>query len=420
MVFEKVNGLTVFDGAIGTEVQKRSPESSENLTELLNLSNPNIVRAIHQDYLEAGAEFLTTNTFSASEIRLSRSGYEEKSLEINEKGARLAKQAIQDFTGAKTEERLVAGSIGPTGETLFPLGDYTFDQFYNAFHRQAQALKKGGADWIIIETMESLRESKAALAAASEVGLPVISSMSYGEKGRTSFGIVPESGAVTLDYLGADVLGINCGTGPRSYPNTIKTYHEFTRKPLLAEANAGNPILKNGKASYDLTPERYIKDIKPGLPYLSGVGSCCGSDPSFTRALARIAPEYDSKTGRQRDERREFVSNNSSVVSLSESTDLVEIKVKQDELKGLKDKTIKGKINLINLEGISDSKTELEKKLSRQFLRLRSKEPIGIVTNNPQILTGFLKAYPGIAPVKTTRNESSINTISKKYGGLLV
>lgn len=420
MAFEKVNRLTVFDGAIGTEVQKRSPESSKNLTDLLNLSNPNIVQAIHRNYLEAGAEFLTTNTFSSSEIRLSRSGYEGKSPEINEKGARLAKQAIQDLPGAKMEERLVAGSIGPTGETLFPLGDYTFDQFYNAFHRQTKALKKGGADWIIIETMESLRESKAALAAAREVGLPVISSMSYGEKGRTSFGIVPESGAVTLDYLGADVLGINCGTGPRSYPDTIKTYREFTRKPLLAEANAGNPILKNGKASYDLTPERYIKDIKPGLPYLSGVGSCCGSDPSFTRALARIAPEYNPKTGRQKDDRGKFISNNASVVALSGSTDMVEIKVAQDELKGLQDKAIKGKINLINFEEISDSKTELEKKLSRQFLRLRSKEPIGIVTNNPEILRAFLKAYPGIAPVKTTRNETSIKTISKKYGGLLL
>ncbi|MBS3814612.1 homocysteine S-methyltransferase family protein [Candidatus Bipolaricaulota bacterium] len=420
MVFERENGLTIFDGAIGTEVQKRSPESSENLTDLLNLSNPDIVRAIHQDYLEAGAEFLTTNTFSASEIRLSRSGYEGKSSEINEKGARLAKRAIQDLSGVKTEERLVAGSIGPTGETLFPLGDYTFDQFYNAFHQQARALKNGGADWIIIETMESLRESKAALAAAKEVGLPVISSMSYGEKGRTSFGVVPESGTVTLDRLGADVLGINCGTGPGSYPDTIKTYHEFTGKPLLAEANAGNPVLKNGRAIYDLTPERYIQDIQPGLPYLSGVGSCCGSDSSFTRALARIAPEYNSKPGGNKDEREDFISNNSSVVALSESTDLVEIEIARDELKDLKDKTVKGKINLINLDGIPDSKTEIEKKLSRQFLRLRSKKPIGIVTNNPEILTEFLKAYPGIAPVKTSRNESSINTISKKYGGLLL
>ncbi|MFB6216663.1 MAG: homocysteine S-methyltransferase family protein, partial [Candidatus Aenigmatarchaeota archaeon] len=200
MTLENREKLTVFDGAIGTEVQKRSPASEDSLTDLLNLTQPEVIESIHRDYLAAGARVLTTNTFSSSAIRLSRSGHGEKTKELNERGARLAREAIEDFSEG-AEKISVAGSIGPTGETLVPLGDWTFDQFYETFRNQAEALKQGGVDWIIIETMESLREATAALAACGEVGLPVISSLSYGDRGRTSYGVVPASGAITLDYI---------------------------------------------------------------------------------------------------------------------------------------------------------------------------------------------------------------------------
>ena len=159
MVLSARNDLTVFDGAIGTEVQKRAPGSEENLTDLLNVTRPEVIKDIHRDYVAAGARFLTTNTFSANEIRLARSNQEGKADEINERGADLARRAIEESSGK--EEISVAGSIGPTGETLVPLGNWTFDRFHAAFHTQAKSLKKGGADWIIIETMESLREATA-------------------------------------------------------------------------------------------------------------------------------------------------------------------------------------------------------------------------------------------------------------------
>lgn len=420
MAFKKGKGLTIFDGAIGTEVQKKIPDSSGSLTDLLNLSHPKIVRAIHQNYLEAGAEFLTTNTFSASKIRLSKSGHEEKSFKINETGANLAKQAIENLGESATGDRHVAGSIGPTGETLTPLGAYNFEQFYSSFFHQARGLKKGGADWIIIETMESIREAKAALVAAKEVDLPVISSMSYGERGRTSYGVTPESGAVTLDHLGADVLGMNCGTGPKPYPELIKTYHEFTNKPLLAEANAGNPRLKDGKATYELTPERYLEEMRPGLPYLAGVGSCCGSNPGFTQTLAGVGSDFNLETEECRGAKRKFISNNSSVVPISDMGDIVEIKINQGELTEIQDKVITGKINLLNLDRVSCSKNELESHLSRQFLQLRSNQPIGIATGDSEILTAFLQAYPGTPPVRITQNKTTVKQVSEKYGGLLI
>jgi 5-methyltetrahydrofolate--homocysteine methyltransferase len=418
MVLNARNDLTVFDGAIGTEVQKRAPGSEENLTDLLNLTRPEVIKDIHRDYVAAGARFLTTNTFSANEIRLARSNQEGKADEINERGADLARRAIEESSAR--EEISVAGSIGPTGETLVPLGDWTFDRFHEAFHAQAKSLKNGGADWIIIETMESLREATAALVATIEVGLPVISSLSYGNRKRTSYGVVPGSGAVTLDHLGADVLGINCGTGPAPYPDIINTYNEFTSKPLLAEANAGDPRLEDGEAVYDLTPEEYLEAIEPGLSLLSGVGSCCGSSPEFTKVLADVAPNYDGGTEPEKETKGEFISNNSTVIPVSDDPDFVEINISEGELTDLKEKVEKDRVNMLRLPESIRPTDELEKIIARQQLQLRSKKPLGIVTGDPELLKVFLTAQPGISPVRATGNEKSIRRVAEKYGGRLI
>lgn len=419
MVLKRGEELTIFDGAIGTEVQKRTPASEDSLTDVLNLTEPEVIKSIHRDYLTAGAQVLTTNTFSSNEIRLSRSGYGERTEELNEKGARLARKAIEDFS-VRGEEISIAGSIGPTGETLVPLGDWSFDQFYETFRDQAEALKQGGVDWIIIETMESLREATAALVASREVGLPVITSLSYGDRGRTSYGVVPASGAITLDYLGSDVLGMNCGTGPKTYPEIIKTYSNYTSKPLLAEANAGDPSLENGEAVYDLTPEQYLEEIRPGLPYLSGVGSCCGSNPDFTKILADASSEYGEQKKPGTETENEFITNNSTVIPLSGEPEFEEVDVEKDDLTNLKKKIADDRVNMLTFSGISSPPAELEKVLARQVLQLRSSNPLGIVTGDSELLKTFLTANPGISPVRATGNRDSIQAIAEKYGGLLV
>ncbi len=419
MEFEKSEGLRVFDGAIGTEVQKRASGSDESLTEVLNLHKPELIQEIHLNYLKAGAEFLTTNTFSANEIRLGRSNYEHRSREINEKGASLARKAIKEFAGGSPDGRFVAGSIGPTGETLVPLGDHHFSDFYEAFLNQARGLKSGGADWIIIETMESLREAKAAFLAASQVELPVISSLSYGERGRTSYGVVPSAGAVTLDHLGADVLAMNCGTGPSYYPDLISTYSEFTARPLLAEANAGDPELKDGEAVYDLTPEEYLEDIKPGLPDLAGVGSCCGSAPGFTRALAEVASDYGGPREGKPPEEGKYFSSNAKVVSAADVNEFDKFQVPSDELKRIRKLKDPEKVSLMEINAEGRSEEKLEEELSRVFLQLGSAAPTGIKTEDPTTLKSFLRAYPGTPPVELEGENSPLLEIAEEYGGLI-
>lgn len=413
--------LRIFDGAIGTEVQKRSGEGGDNLTDSFNLTEPDIVREIHLSYLEAGAQCLTTNTFSSNEIRLAKSGYEGDRDELNEKGAKLARSAIDEFSpGPEERGKFVAGSIGPTGETLVPLGDYYFGDYYQAFLEQSKSLARGGADCLIIETMESIREAKAALVAAKEVGLPVISSMSYGNHGRTSFGVVPEAGAVTLERAGADVLGMNCGTGPGPYPEIIQSYNEHTSLPLLAEANAGNPKLKKGKMVYEITPEEYFEKMKPGLPYLSGVGSCCGSDPSFTRLLASVSGKYTGVQDAESEENKRFIASSSSVVDLNEIDRLVEVELAVDDLPGIKDELQEKGINLLKFTDSPSSKESFEGALSRTFLQLRTSKPIGIVANSPQVLEAFFRAYPGLPPVAITGKTRDYLELVDRYGGLIV
>ncbi|MFP3953930.1 MAG: homocysteine S-methyltransferase family protein [Candidatus Acetothermia bacterium] len=422
MEFVREDGLRVFDGAIGTEVQKRSGEESDNLTDALNLGNPEIVEEIHRSYLEAGAEFLTTNTFSSNRIRLSRSGYEERAAELNERGAEIARTAIGEFFGDGGKgERFVAGSIGPTGETMVPLGDFRFDDFYSSFLEQAKSLSRGGVDWIIIETMESIREAKAALLAVQELEIPVISSMSYGNHGRTSYGVIPASSAVTLTRAGADVLGINCGTGPEPYPDLIETYHDYSNLPLLAEANAGTPKLRGGKVLYEITPEGYLEGMKPGLSYLAGVGSCCGSDPNFTRSLSSVSGDFQPSFRPKKVDGGGFIASSSSVVSLDEVLGMEEVEVHLDELPRIKGKLDDEKVNLLSFKGVSGAGDELEALLSRTFLQLRTKKPVGVVARAPQVIETFLKAYPGLPPVYLPgRKDGELVSLIRRYGGVLV
>ncbi len=422
MKFTRDNRLRIFDGAIGTEVQKRAREEGDNLTDALNLTEPEVVEEIHRSYLEAGAEFLTTNTFSSNRIRLSRSGDEDPASQLNERGAEIAKSAIRSFAGSEGEvNRYVAGSIGPTGETLVPLGSFSFDDFYSSFLEQGKSLSRGGVDWIIIETMESIREAKAALMAVKDLEVPVISSMSYGDHGRTSYGVQPESSAVTLENAGADVLGINCGTGPKPYPDLIKTYSEYSHLPLLAEANAGTPKLQNGKVIYEITPKEYLEGMRTGLPYLSGVGSCCGSDPNFTRLLASISEEFPPEETSKREKEVQFVASSASVLDLSKDVKVTEVKVDVDELPAIKDKLDGDRVNMLRFTGYKGNEEGLEGLLSRTFMQLRTARPVGLVGDEPGVVKAFLKAYPGLPPVSPSgRKTSELVDLVERFGGLIV
>ena len=274
----------LFDGGMGTMLQARGLKAGE-LPELLNLTHPDEISAIHRAYAEAGSEVVTANTFGANRLKLGDAATVD---EVFAAAVRCARAS-----GA----RYVAGDIGPLGALLRPMGTLSFDDAYGLFAEEARAAAAAGADLFIIETMTDLLEIKAAvLACREQTDLPVFATMTFEEDGRTFLGTSPEIAAVTLDALGADVVGINCSLGPATLRPFAARMLAVTEKPVLVQANAGLPRVEGDRTVYDIHPAEYARAVRGMVEDGVGlIGGCCGTDPGYIRLLADIvrdrAPE---------------------------------------------------------------------------------------------------------------------------------
>lgn len=261
----------VEDGAMGTMLQKRKLVEPGDVPELLNITKPLEIQAIHRAYVEAGAEMVTTNTFGANALKLEGAASVEDVFAAATQNARAA--------GA----RYVGGNIGPTGALLEPLGTLSFEDAYELFAQQVRAAVAAGCDLIAIETMADLREAKAAVLAACEnCDLPVFVSMTFGEDGRTFLGTPPEIAAATLSALGASAVGVNCSLGPNELVDVAWRMARFSRVPLIVRPNAGLPRIVDGETVYDVSPQAFAQDMARILEAGVGiVGGCCGTSPEF-------------------------------------------------------------------------------------------------------------------------------------------
>jgi len=269
-------GVLVFDGAMGTMLQKLGMKPGGCPDELV-LTEPEMILKVHCAYREAGADIITTNTFGANAVKLREYGLEARLREINSKAAALAREAAGPAG-------LVAGDMGPTGAFLEPVGDLSFDEALRIFTDQAGALKEGGADLALIETMMDIREVKAAIMAAKSIGLAVAVTMTFDETMRTVLGTSPEAFAVTASALGADCLGANCSLGSKGILTAISAMREVTDLPLMAQPNAGLPRLVEGKTIFPDSPAEmaeFVPDfVEKGVRVLGG---CCGTTPAHIK-----------------------------------------------------------------------------------------------------------------------------------------
>lgn len=279
------------DGAMGTELQKRGMEDGA-CPELLNLSNPALLRSIHHDYITAGADIIETNTFGANRARL-------KFHDMQDHVAEIISAAVENAKGLPGEY-LIAGSMGPTGEILEPLGTLAESEAYDIFAEQASAFNKAGVDIIFIETMMAPEEVVAAIRAVKENSkLPVAAMMTF-ERGnagiRTMWGNTVADVAFLLEQHGADIIGSNCGRGFDEMTGVVSEYKAASGLPIIAMANAGLPVWEDGKSVYKDTPEKlsgYISEIlRSGVKILGG---CCGTGPEHTAEMRRILNLFSSK-----------------------------------------------------------------------------------------------------------------------------
>jgi homocysteine S-methyltransferase len=285
------------DGAMGTMLYARGVFINRCYDEL-NLSDPNLILSIHEEYLQAGAEILETNTFGANRFRLTRHGLASKVAEINAAGVKLARQAVEHLQEKQAGTAYVAGSIGPLGVRLEPLGKTGLDEARAAFAEQIRALADAGVDLLIIETMPALNEAREALLAAEETApdLPVLVMVTVDDESNCLDGSSPQQAAALLTEWGAGAIGVNCSTGPSTVLTAIEAMRSSTTLPLAAMPNAGMPRAIEGRNIYLCSPEYMAsfarKAIAAGAQI---VGGCCGTTPNHIRAMRSAMRAIDAQ-----------------------------------------------------------------------------------------------------------------------------
>jgi homocysteine S-methyltransferase len=289
------------DGAMGTVLYARGIFVNRCYDEL-NLSDPSLILAVHEEYLQAGAEILETNTFGANRFRLARHGLTAKLTDINAAAVRLARQAAERLKEKRAGEAWVAGSVGPLGVRLEPLGKTGLDEARAAFAEQIAILAENGpgtgVDLLIIETMPALNEAREALEAAKQVAphLPVLVMVTVDDESECLDGASPAQAAALLTEWGADAVGVNCSSGPATVLTAAEAMRGATALPLAAMPNAGVPRAIEGRNVYLCSPEYMAsfarKAIAAGVQI---VGGCCGTTPNHIRAMRSAIRSMDEQ-----------------------------------------------------------------------------------------------------------------------------
>ena len=274
------NRLIYLDGATGSNLMKRGMPAGV-CPEQWILSHPDVLIGLQKEYVEAGSNIIYAPTFTANRIKLKEYGLEEQIKEMNEALVGLSLEAASG-------KALVAGDITMTGQSLAPIGHMDFEELVDVYKEQIRYLDGAGVDLLVIETMMSLQETRAALIAAKEVcQLPVMVTLTFEPDGRTLYGTDALTAAVTLQKLGADAIGANCSTGPDRMAELIRQIAEAVKIPVIAKPNAGMPALDgNGQTVYDMDEDTFAAEMGKLIDAGAGIlGGCCGTSPSYLKKL---------------------------------------------------------------------------------------------------------------------------------------
>lgn len=305
------NRILLFDGAMGTEIQKLNPkpedfpDGKDGFNDGLSFTRPEWIRKIHESYLQAGADCIETNTFGSNKLKLEEYGYGDKTIEFNKKIAELAVDVTKKFTD---KPRYVIGSMGPTG--FLPssndpsLGQKPLSEIKESFELQAEGLILGGVDALLIETSQDILEVKLAIEgchiAMKKTGkkVPIIANVTLDQYGKMLLGTNVQAAFTTISDMGIDVFGLNCSTGPVEMTPSVRWLSEQNHLPILVVPNAGMPENDAGKAVYKMTPEEMAKTLGDFINEFNQVriiGGCCGTNPSHIVALHNVLNQKKNK-----------------------------------------------------------------------------------------------------------------------------
>ena len=411
--------ITYFDGGMGSMLNLKAGE----LPELLNISDPERVYAIHDAYAKAGADIISANTFGANRLKYDN---------VDE----LVKTGVKN---AKRTGKRVALDIGPTGKLLKPMGDLDFEECVDIFAEVVKAGNEAGADLVICETFGDLYELKAAMLAVREnCDLPLVVSMIFDEKGRLLTGADVQTACTVVEGLGADAIGFNCGLGPKQMIPLVEELHKYCSTPIIVMPNAGLPESINGKTVYNVEPNEfaeYMREIAQiGVSYLGG---CCGTTPEHIKAMIEstknieaVIPEFKHDT---------LVSSYSQTVDISSGVVIGE-RINPTGKKLLKEALRNNDIDYIIREGINQKdagahildvnmglpEIDEAEMLCKSVFELQSvlPTPLQLDSSNTEAMEKALRIYNGKAMINSVNGKeksmSEIFPLAKKYGGVVV
>lgn len=426
--------VLILDGATGTELQNKGLPQGE-CPEKWVLEHPEALIEVQRQYIQAGSKAVYAFTFGANPIKLKSYGLEDKVVEMNRKLVEISKEAVG-------EAGYVAGDLSPTGEYIEPMGKVTFEKAVECYKKQVEGLLLGGVDFFVIETMMDIQEARAALLAVKEsCDLPVFVSMTFQENRRTLTGTDPVTALITLQNLGADVVGCNCSTGPETMVKIITEMKPYAAIPLMAKPNAGLPKYVDGKTCFDMGKDEFasygIQLIQAGA---NVIGGCCGTDPSYIRELNQTIGHASPIPWEA--EKRSMVSSGREVVNIGVETPITIIgeRINPTGKKKLQALLRKGEID--TLQDIAAEQVEQgakildvnvgmsgidEKELMAKTVQLLAgtvRVPLCIDSSDPKVVEAALRIYPGRAIVNSVSLEEvkirELLPIAAKYGAMII
>ncbi len=441
------NGFVFLDGSMGALLQSSRDEVGIDwkTPEELNLSRPDIIRKIHERYLDAGANVVLTNTFGGTAVKLAEYGLDADLVATRATG--IAREAV-----AERKNAFVAIDLGPTGKLLEPMGSFTFDEAYETFARLARAGEKAGADLAVIETMSDLYELKAAVLAVKEnTSLPIVASATFQPNGRMLTGADPAVVVATMEGLGVDAVGFNCVGDPAEVKALAAEFYRHASVPVFAEPNAGIPVVENGKTVFRIEPESFADTLVACAASGARVlGGCCGTTPAHIKAMAArvstLEPHPVTEKGHT------VVTSWSQAVAIGAKAGsgtpaspvtgpvIVGERINPTGKKKFREAILSGDIGYVlaegkaqldagahvldvnvGLPGIDEAAVMLE---AVRALQRTYPAPLQIDSSEPAVLDRALRYYNGKALVNSVNGKAhvmeAVFPIVKKYGGVLV
>ena len=420
--------ILFFDGAMGTMLQKTDMKLGE-LPELFNIEEPSLILGIHREYVKAGADILTTNTFQANKYKLKDSTYSVEA--VIEAGVEMARKA-----GA----RWVALDIGPMGKMMKPLGDVGFEEAYDIFKQQIIAGAKAGADLVLIETFSDIYEAKAAILAAKENSdLPVFCTMTFQKDRRTFLGTDPLTAVSILQGLGVDCLGINCSLGPKEMLPILKEILTYSKLPVMIQSNAGLPMMVGEETVFPVGAVEFAQYAKEMAALgVRVLGGCCGTTPEhigeIKRALSGFIPiEVKAK-------KITVVASGTKTVILDDKTTIIGERINPTGKKRLKEALRNNQLEVLLAEAIEQTNAGAEildvnvglpeidevMMLKKVILEIQGvvDTPLQIDTINPEALETAIRIYNGKPIINSVNGKeksmAEVFPITKKYGACVI